>query len=507
MNIGSTPWMKSIERRSAWERLTSHGLFAIGLIVVVAAILAIAYNATIGSITLKIDGETRVVRTNQRSIENILRDADITLLPEDLVVPGISETLDEQQSTITIQHARSVTLNFDGTSKTFRTRATALTEIFKEAKVDVGAHDRITVNGRLTNRGSDLSELRRSSGTSLLAAPSAIDLRPVTIDIKRALRIEIKIGDQNQKLESAADTIGQALAEANVQVYLADRVTPDLASPLKSNLQIAIEPSVPIEVSVDGQLIKTRTRRKTVGDVLNDLGITLLGEDYTQPAADASVEANVVVKVVRVREEFLIEQEPIPFNTVTVPDDTMELDTSSVTDGQSGVKQKRIRVRFENGQEVARNIEDEFVLEPPVSKVYRYGTQIVVRTLDTPDGPIQYWRHLRAHATSYSASTAGVPKTAKYYGHTVTGQQMRKGVIAVDKTVILLFTNMYVPGYGFGQALDTGGAIQGKRLDLGYDDDNLVLWYRWVDVYLLAPAPDASRITYVIPDWPVEGGR
>ncbi|HZY45917.1 MAG TPA: ubiquitin-like domain-containing protein [Anaerolineae bacterium] len=336
---------------------------------------------------------------------------------------------------------------------------------------------------------------------------SVIDLKRVTIEIKRAVPIEIKIGTNAQKFESAADTIGQALAEANVQVYLADRITPDLATPLQSNLQVVIEPSMPINVQVDGQLLKTRTRRSTVGEVLNDLGVTLLGEDYTQPTVDASVESGAVVNVVRVREEFLIQQEPIPFNTLTVADDSMELDTSSVTAGQSGVKQKRIRVRFENGLEVARNVADEFVLQPPESKVYRYGTQIVVRTLDTPDGPIQYWRHLRAHATSYSASTAGTPSTAKYYGRTVTGQQMRKGVIAVDKSVILLFTNMYVPGYGFGQALDTGSAIQGKRLDLGYDDNNLVLWYRWVDVYLLAPAPSPERITYVLPDWPPETGR
>ncbi|HET7375473.1 MAG TPA: ubiquitin-like domain-containing protein, partial [Anaerolineae bacterium] len=98
------PWMKSIERRSSWERITSHGLFAIGLILVITAILAIGYNATIGSITLKIDGQARVVRTNQRSVENILRDADISIRPEDLIVPDLSATLDEQQSTVTIIH-------------------------------------------------------------------------------------------------------------------------------------------------------------------------------------------------------------------------------------------------------------------------------------------------------------------------------------------------------------------------------------------------------------------
>ena len=49
-------------------------------------------------------------------------------------------------------------------------------------------------------------------------------------------------------------------------------------------------------------------------------------------------------------------------------------------------------------------------------------------------------------------------------------------------------------------AADTGGAIKGRRIDLGYDEDNLVLWYNWVDVYLLAPAPDPSEIRYIIGD-------
>ena len=84
---------------------------------------------------------------------------------------------------------------------------------------------------------------------------------------------------------------------------------------------------------------------------------------------------------------------------------------------------------------------------------------------------------------------------------------MQKGVIAVDPQIIRLGWKMYVPGYGVGTAADTGGAIQGRRIDLGYDDNNLVLWYRWVDVYLLTPIPSANRISYNIPNWPPERGR
>jgi 3D (Asp-Asp-Asp) domain-containing protein len=76
---------------------------------------------------------------------------------------------------------------------------------------------------------------------------------------------------------------------------------------------------------------------------------------------------------------------------------------------------------------------------------------------------------------------------------------MRDGIVAVDPRVIDLGSEVYVPGYGVGLAADTGGAIKGKRIDLGYSDENLQLWYRWVDVYLLTPVPPASRIDYTLP--------
>jgi 3D (Asp-Asp-Asp) domain-containing protein len=76
--------------------------------------------------------------------------------------------------------------------------------------------------------------------------------------------------------------------------------------------------------------------------------------------------------------------------------------------------------------------------------------------------------------------------------------QMRHGIVAVDPRVISLHSEVYVPGYGVGYAGDTGGAIKGRRIDLGYDDDNLVLWYKWVDVYVLTPVPSPDQINYIL---------
>ena len=72
----------------------------------------------------------------------------------------------------------------------------------------------------------------------------------------------------------------------------------------------------------------------------------------------------------------------------------------------------------------------------------------------------------------------------------------------MDPRIINLRTKLYVPGYGIGQAGDTGGRVKGRRIDLGYDDASLVLWYKWVDVYLLTPAPPSDQIPWVLPDPP-----
>jgi 3D (Asp-Asp-Asp) domain-containing protein len=208
---------------------------------------------------------------------------------------------------------------------------------------------------------------------------------------------------------------------------------------------------------------------------------------------------------VRVTEDFFIEQESIPFETQILPNANMEIDTQQlVQDGESGVLQKRIRIRYEDGQEVARVIEGQTIARAPRPKIINYGTQIVIRTIQTEQGPREYWRHFRALATSYSAATAGTPRSAPNYGRTALGLQMRKGIVAVDPDIIPYRSEIFVPNYGVGYAGDTGGAIIGKHIDLGYDDHNLIIWYRWVEVYLLTPAPPADQIEYILPNWPIE---
>lgn len=51
-------------------------------------------------------------------------------------------------------------------------------------------------------------------------------------------------------------------------------------------------------------------------------------------------------------------------------------------------------------------------------------------------------------------------------GHTASGTETTEGTIAVDPSVILLGSRVWVSRFGYGRALDTGSAIRGRRVDL-----------------------------------------
>ncbi len=97
----------------------------------------------------------------------------------------------------------------------------------------------------------------------------------------------------------------------------------------------------------------------------------------------------------------------------------------------------------------------------------------------SPEG-LSCSRTLNVYATWYTAASAGGS------GVTATGTGVYKGIVAVDPRVIPLGTRMYIPGYGYGIAADTGGAVIGNHIDLGYGADDVKDWRtRWVDICIL----------------------
>lgn len=152
---------------------------------------------------------------------------------------------------------------------------------------------------------------------------------------------------------------------------------------------------------------------------------------------------------------------------------------TTVLEGEDGKKITTTKITYYEGKEYDRDIVNTKMI-PAKDKVISRGTKIVWRTLQTPDGEIRYWKKLRVWATHYDSRCLGCNEW------TSIGMRAGKGVIAVDPTVIKYRTKVYIPGYGMAVAGDTGGAIKGNIIDLGFDDARTAGWRaKFVDIYLL----------------------
>lgn len=472
-------WMvmlKTMEDHNPHSTRPHERWLALLLALLALTALAATYQATLTPVTLSVDGQERQVRTHQPTVALLLSDLGMALRAEDRLAPALDTPI-EAEMTIAIDHARPVVIIADGVERLRYVHETNPMDLLAQENIFLSAQDTFAVRA------------------PLIGDPADTQFR---VEVQRAVPVILETGAVRTPFFTHATTVGETLLESGVLLYRADRIFPAAETPVQSGMHIRIERSVPVSIRLDGHVLHTRTHRNRVGEVLADLGVMLNGQDYTIPAMDATLGDGVEVQVIRVTETVVVEQSPIPFETVWQADPNMELDTQGLTqEGAPGVLERRRRVRYENGEVVDRRIEGESVILAPTNRVMGYGTMVVVRQLETPTGTVEYWRKFRMLATSYSASTAGVSPSNPHYGFTATGIKMRDGLVAVDPRVISLGSQVYVPGYGVGLAADTGGAIKGKRIDLGYADETLKLWYSFVDVYVLTPVP--AKINYINP--------
>ena len=458
------------------------GLAFLAVLLGLTLLVGSAYLLTQKAITLTLDGQAIAIYTHQRTVEDVLRDLGVMLRPEDLLNPAPGAFL-YNNMVIQVQRAAPVLVVADGQSVELLTHGPVAVDILAEAGFTLGRYDRLLADGTPVEP------------TEALGSPL-----PGVIEIIRAVGMTVEADGQTYAIFTTAPTVGQTLQEMEIALYAADEVTPPLETPPTEGLHVTVTRAMPLVIAVGDMEIATRARAATVGEALTAAGFALAGEDYSLPPLEAPLPADGRIRIVRVSEEVEIEHSAIPYTTTYRPDSSLPLDERRLLQaGEAGVLEHRTRVRYEDGIAVSQVDEPPRVAVPPTDEVIAYGTQIVIRTLDTADGPLEYWRVIRMLATSYTPATSSKPPDAPNYGIASTGIRVEKGIVAVDPEVIPYFTQVYVPGYGPGLAADTGGAVNGRRIDLGYSDDDLELWYSWVDVYLLTPVPPEEDILYLLP--------
>lgn len=297
-------------------------------------------------------------------------------------------------------------------------------------------------------------------------------------------------------------TIGDFFEEQGITLGELDILRGELTDEITQGMVINIKRAEDVSFLIDGEDVYTIYMNVyTVGEALSKLKVETginytLGEGYSSSQAYNVVDLIPVVSGYTKVETKIVEYY---FDTETVENPDLEEGVTNVlSEGQVGSLELTVRVNYENGQAVSTETLKENVLVAPVNRVIEIGTKVEEpeSAEDEITGAFSAFttgtivRQLTMNSSAYSIDYACTGKTPGMadYGITATGVRAHYGIAAVDPNVIPLGSKLYVEGYGYCLAADTGGAIKGNKIDLCFDSYGEAANYgrKNVTVYVLA---------------------
>lgn len=286
------------------------------------------------------------------------------------------------------------------------------------------------------------------------------------ISWEQAEEIFISVDGNQSSIWTTEKLVKNILEEANIEVAEQDEISIGLDTEVGADNKIDIQKAFQLTL-VDGleerQVWSTST---TVANFLKEQGITLGELDRVEKSLEDVITPGDKVAVVRVEKVTDVVEESIDF-AIEKKNDSSVLKGKEkvVTQGKKGTVERTYEVVKENGKIVMKTLQSEKVTSKPTTQVVAVGTKVATVTAsrnNTSAGG--------KGKEFYVTATAYTPNCNGCSGITATGVNIKSNpnmkLIAVDPNVIPLGSKVWVEGYGYAIAADTGGAIKGNKIDI-----------------------------------------
>jgi len=224
----------------------------------------------------------------------------------------------------------------------------------------------------------------------------------------------------------------------------------------------ASAPTLKIHLIADGNARTVNAPvHSTVSALLKQENVALDNLDRCSSSLSTVLKDGMEVRVARIHQTTTIERTPIPFSTRSKYVGTLPIGTKQVvTAGKNGERLVTYRDLWKDGKRTDRTRVSQTYTAPRTQVVLQGVRGMTLASRGYFSGK----RLVEMVATGY-----GPGENGRWGAHTASGLRPGRGVVAVDPRFIPLGTRLYVEGYGYCVAGDTGGAIKGNRIDLGMD--------------------------------------
>jgi len=240
-------------------------------------------------------------------------------------------------------------------------------------------------------------------------------------------------------------------------------------------MNVVVRHATPVTVVLGGAKNRLNVVGQTVADALVAAGVDPASNTTVVPSLDTSLTAGMTISAPDCFSRVNAVTQPVAFKIEERADRTLPRGTRKVvTPGADGSILRVYRSLVVGGVEGSATLSAEKLVTQPVAQVVCVGTaepadqhQLAVAEVKPSSrlaAHTKSGRRLHVTATAYSGVEPGAGGSG-----TASGRRAERGVVAVDPNVISLGTHMYIPGYGYAVAGDTGGMIHGTHIDLCFD--------------------------------------
>ncbi|MBE5780912.1 MAG: DUF348 domain-containing protein [Clostridiales bacterium] len=267
------------------------------------------------------------------------------------------------------------------------------------------------------------------------------------------------------ELRTAEKKVGDVLKENDLSLNYRDRIDCGTEAAVYEGMEIRITRAKDVVIRAGGEDVPVKMPEGTVKDALIYASISYDDDDEISPSLDTPIEPGMTIQVVGVEVKTVTKTETVDYEIIYKNSSSLKKGTTKVSQkGKEGVRTIVTKVTYKDGKEVSTEEVSNEITTKPVNKIVLRGTKVVSTSGNYQTGYTKPTEDMIARKVTLSRVTAYT-----HTGHrTATGKWPKVGMCAVDPKMFPYGTKLFVPGYGYAVAEDTGGFVkwEGTQIDL-----------------------------------------